>query len=167
MGQYLPSFLYDRKRLPTDLDHKCSVKILPIEIRFIIHFWARTHLRVKNNNPSLISLHAIHLIPPPLIEIMTEYAVEMNKYWDIALNVCLLGESAVGKTSLRRRYCEGKFEPPFSTIGVDVSFPTKNIDGWIVKLILWDTGGQERFSCIPDYYYRKRHVFFVVYDVTC
>ena len=36
--------------------------------------------------------------------------------------VCLLGDFAVGKTSLIRRYVEGKFEDKYlSTVGINVS----------------------------------------------
>ncbi|HEY5119919.1 MAG TPA: hypothetical protein VII90_10745, partial [Anaerolineales bacterium] len=59
---------------------------------------------------------------------------------DIPLyKVSIAGDEAVGKTSLIRRYCEGKFEESrVATIGVD--FQTKVVDrpAGAVKLSIWD-----------------------------
>ena len=58
--------------------------------------------------------------------------------------VVLIGDGAVGKTSLMRRYCENKFsESRVETIGID--FQSKTImlnetEG--VFLVIWDVAGQ-------------------------
>lgn len=72
--------------------------------------------------------------------------------------ILLLGDAAVGKTSLLRRYVGGALgtlrpapeaelqsEP---TVGVEFySRPLQLGAGPWVKLQLWDTAGQERFRC--------------------
>lgn len=68
--------------------------------------------------------------------------------------IALLGDAAVGKTSLLRRYVEGgpgTPEPePESAPTVGVEFYSRALQlraGPRVKLQLWDTAGQERFRC--------------------
>ena len=58
----------------------------------------------------------------------------------------LLGESAVGKSSLVLRFVRGQFhEYQESTIGAAFLTQTVCVDDITVKLELWDTAGQERF----------------------
>ncbi|CAK0857232.1 unnamed protein product, partial [Prorocentrum cordatum] len=63
------------------------------------------------------------------------------------VKLLLLGDSAVGKSSLLVRLCDGKFDSNFVlTIGVDFKLkmiPERN--GRKLKLQVWDTAGQERF----------------------
>ena len=57
----------------------------------------------------------------------------------------LLGESAVGKSSLVLRFAKGQFhEYQESTIGAAFLSQTVCVDDTTVKLELWDTAGQER-----------------------
>ena len=57
----------------------------------------------------------------------------------------LLGESAVGKSSLVLRFVRGQFhEYQESTIGAAFLTQTVSVDDITVKLELWDTAGQER-----------------------
>lgn len=57
----------------------------------------------------------------------------------------LLGESAVGKSSLVLRFVKGLFhEYQESTIGAAFLTQTVCIDDTAVKFEIWDTAGQER-----------------------
>jgi small GTP-binding protein len=70
----------------------------------------------------------------------------------------LLGESAVGKSSLVLRFVRGQFhEYQESTIGAAFLTQTVSVDDTTVKLELWDTAGQER--------YVDREIFNVKIDV--
>ena len=65
----------------------------------------------------------------------------------IQKKVCLLGEFAVGKTSLIRRFVEGKFEEKYlSTIGVAVSRKSVQLDDYTVKLLIWDLAGGDDYT---------------------
>uniref|UniRef100_A0AC35U076 Ras-related protein Rab-30 n=1 Tax=Rhabditophanes sp. KR3021 TaxID=114890 RepID=A0AC35U076_9BILA len=82
--------------------------------------------------------------------------------------ICLVGCSAVGKTSLVRKFTQGIFPPGQSaTIGVDFMIKTVQVDDEKIKLQIWDTAGQERFRSITQSYYRSAHAIVLVYDVTC
>jgi len=70
--------------------------------------------------------------------------------------VLVIGDYAVGKTSIIKRYTEGYFTPNYKlTIGVD--FAVKAID-WdentSVNLQLWDVAGHERFGTMTRVYYK-------------
>jgi len=60
----------------------------------------------------------------------------------------VIGDYAVGKTSIIKRYCENFYSPNYKlTIGVD--FAVKIVDwedGTTVSLQLWDVAGHERFG---------------------
>lgn len=66
--------------------------------------------------------------------------------------IALIGDAAVGKTSLLRCYvagARGAAEPdPEPTVGVEFYSRALQLPaGLRVKLQLWDTAGQERFRC--------------------
>ncbi|CAF4057104.1 unnamed protein product [Rotaria sordida] len=79
----------------------------------------------------------------------------------------LLGESAVGKSSLVLRFVEGKFhEYEVSTIGGAYLTQTVSIGDITVKLELWDTAGREQYHSLAPMFYRGAHAAIVVYDIT-
>lgn len=84
-----------------------------------------------------------------------------------SFKVVLLGEGAVGKTSLVLRYVENKFNEKHITT-LQASFLQKklNIGGRRVNLSIWDTAGQERFHALGPIYYRDSNGALLVYDIT-
>jgi len=83
------------------------------------------------------------------------------------LKVVVIGDGAVGKTSLIRRYCEGKFfASRVATIGVDFYTQRVQLPGRTVKLCIWDMAGQERFQVVRSGLYRGSLAAALVYDVT-
>ncbi|MCX6024752.1 MAG: GTP-binding protein [Chloroflexi bacterium] len=81
--------------------------------------------------------------------------------------VVIAGDGAVGKTSLIRRFCEGKFEESrVSTIGVDFQTQRVHLPGGTVKLSIWDMAGQDRFHDIRQGFYRGSRSAALVYDAT-
>lgn len=77
----------------------------------------------------------------------------------------LLGDFAVGKSSLFQRYHfdNSEYNP---TIGVDYFSQQHDLLGHSVRLQLWDTAGQERFRSIIKAYVRSIYIVFLVFDVT-
>lgn len=83
------------------------------------------------------------------------------------LKVVVAGDGAVGKTSLIRRYCEGKFDVArVQTIGVDFQTQTVDLPQGTVKLSIWDMAGQDRFAVMRGGFYRGSRAAALVYDVT-
>jgi Ras-related protein Rab-6A len=80
----------------------------------------------------------------------------------------LLGDAAVGKTSLTHRYITGVFvDSPRLTIGVD--FFSKKVrleNGKKVKLQIWDFGGEDRFRFLLPTYSKGSNAALFLYDIT-
>jgi len=90
-----------------------------------------------------------------------------RKGYDYLLKLLLIGDTAVGKSSLILRFTEDIYNPTFiSTIGIDFKVKTIEIDGKRVKLQVWDTAGQERYRTITTAYYRTAQGIILSYDVT-
>ncbi|XP_044199185.1 EF-hand calcium-binding domain-containing protein 4B isoform X1 [Thunnus albacares] len=86
---------------------------------------------------------------------------------DRLFKVVLVGNSSVGKTSLLRSFCEGRFHPSTTaTVGIDYSVKTLTLDNIQVAMQLWDTAGQERYRSITKQFFRKADGVVVMYDVT-
>ncbi|MHA1215665.1 MAG: Rab family GTPase [Candidatus Hodarchaeales archaeon] len=89
----------------------------------------------------------------------------MKNEW--VIKICSAGSYQVGKTSLIRRYAEGKFESEYTpTIGVDITTKNLVIDKQAIKLLLMDTAGQEIFGKIRPAYYEGALGCMIVYDIT-
>jgi small GTP-binding protein len=85
----------------------------------------------------------------------------------IQKKVCLLGEFAVGKTSLVRRYVEGTFEDTYlSTIGVKISRKLITRQNVQLNLIIWDLAGGENFAGHDQNYLRGAAGAMLVCDLT-
>jgi Ras-related protein Rab-5C len=80
----------------------------------------------------------------------------------------LLGDSAVGKSSLVHRFSKDSFNAhQESTIGA--AFVTKHhqLDSsHTVDFEIWDTAGQERYKSLAPMYYRHASAALVVFDLT-
>jgi len=90
---------------------------------------------------------------------------------DYIFKVLLLGDGAVGKTSLRMRYMGRGFSATYlMTIGADfavVPVPI-NVNGRLYKckLQIWDLAGQPRFKEVRGLFYQGAFGAIVVYDKT-
>lgn len=81
--------------------------------------------------------------------------------------VTLLGDGAVGKTSLRKTYLGEGFQTGYSmTIGADFAVKRLKIDGADFVAQIWDLAGQQRFSAVREVYYRGTSGCLLVFDIT-
>lgn len=65
----------------------------------------------------------------------------------IQKKICLLGDFAVGKTSLIRRFVEGRFDDEYlTTVGVVVSRKSVFYPEYTLNLLIWDLAGGRDFS---------------------
>jgi small GTP-binding protein len=85
----------------------------------------------------------------------------------IQAKVCLLGDFGVGKTSLVRRFVEGRFEDRYlSTIGVKISRKVIDRSDHQLSLLIWDLAGGESFERYEASYLRGVSGALVVCDLT-
>ncbi|KAJ1854542.1 Vacuolar protein sorting-associated protein 21 [Coemansia sp. RSA 1822] len=83
------------------------------------------------------------------------------------VKVVLLGEAAVGKSSLVLRFVNDDFvENKEPTIGAAFMTQKVRLEDSVLKLDIWDTAGQERFHSLAPMYYRNADAAVVVYDIT-
>ena len=90
-----------------------------------------------------------------------------NPLTEIRLKLLILGDSAVGKTSMLLKYTDNFFpESHLATIGIE--FKTKEIkfNDYLVHLKIWDTAGQEKFRAITKSYFRGSNGVIFMYDIT-
>ena len=84
------------------------------------------------------------------------------------IRITMLGDSAVGKTSLISRFLTQNFDENYlTTIGKD-KLEKKVImnDGNEIKLIIWDTAGQERFHSIATSTIKGSQGIVLTFDLT-
>ena len=84
------------------------------------------------------------------------------------IRLALLGDGAVGKTSIINRFMNLEFREEFiSTIGWDkMTTKVKLENGEEMKLSIWDTAGQERFHASAFKVVRKSQGIALVFDLT-
>ncbi|MGH0158754.1 UNVERIFIED_CONTAM: hypothetical protein FKN15_055517 [Acipenser sinensis] len=79
----------------------------------------------------------------------------------------LLGDMAVGKSSLVLRFVKGQFDEfQETTIGAAFLAQSVCLDDTTVKFEIWDTAGQERYHSLAPMYYRGAQAAIVVFDIT-
>lgn len=83
------------------------------------------------------------------------------------LKLCLLGDGAVGKTSLVRRYVFDVFDDKYlMSFGTKVSKKSVVVDDMQADLMIWDILGQRTQNTLHAAYYRGAAGALVVCDVT-
>jgi small GTP-binding protein len=83
------------------------------------------------------------------------------------LKIVVAGDGNVGKTSLIRQYCEGRFEQSrVATIGVDFQTKLVQIKEHTIKLSIWDMAGQIHFQSVRAGFYRGSRTAALVHDIT-
>ncbi|KAL9600649.1 MAG: hypothetical protein Q9219_003082 [cf. Caloplaca sp. 3 TL-2023] len=84
-----------------------------------------------------------------------------------SVKLVLLGEAAVGKSSLVLRFVNNDFqENKEPTIGAAFLTQKCNLPHRTIKFEIWDTAGQERFASLAPMYYRNAQSALVAYDIT-
>lgn len=82
--------------------------------------------------------------------------------------VVLLGDQNVGKSSIAQRFCKNEFTTSY-IVTIGGAYMQQKItlsNGVIMKLHIWDTGGQERFRSMANLYYQDAAAAILTYDIT-
>ena len=91
----------------------------------------------------------------------------MSSTKKVFLKVVVLGDMAVGKTSLMQRFVNNRFSHQYkSTLGADFLSKEVIVDDRTINLQIWDTAGQERFQSLGVAFYRGADCCVLTYDVT-
>ena len=79
----------------------------------------------------------------------------------------IIGDPFVGKTNIIQRLTHDKYSNKYmSTIGIDFSIHSIQIDNHIFKLEIWDTAGCEKYRSVTRSYYNISTCAIIVYDIT-
>ncbi len=101
------------------------------------------------------------MTPPP----STSHTEEPT--YSYRAKVVVVGDPAVGKTSLVVRYVKGVFNPSYIlTLGVNFFVQDISIGDNKLRMNIWDTAGQERFGPIRKKYYKGARGAVLVFDQT-
>ena len=90
----------------------------------------------------------------------------MSNREELGFKVTIIGDGAVGKTSLIKKFTKGTFERDYiKTIGAQFSrFETKIHDD-IVNLIFWDIAGQDDFNFLKPIFYKESKATIIAYSL--
>ncbi len=96
---------------------------------------------------------------------------EIKELREFVFKIVILGNAAVGKTSLINQFVENAFQEDYlPTLGANIIRKDVDIDGedvnTKVRLIMWDLAGQEKYSVIRSMYFQGCEGALLVYDVT-
>ena len=92
----------------------------------------------------------------------------MKKKNEYSVKLILLGEMAIGKTSLINAYLdEHKFNPDqLTTSEPNLSYKSLKINKTKLNIVFWDTMGQERFRSVTKNIIKDSNIVILVYDIT-
>ena len=98
--------------------------------------------------------------------------MELVLYLALLAKVCLLGDGAVGKTSIKNRYLGKTFGNNYiPTLGADLSIKSITVHTELfgpkdIRFQIWDLAGQQRFDIVREVYYRGSSGALLVFDVS-
>ncbi|MFX1324472.1 MAG: Rab family GTPase [Promethearchaeota archaeon] len=83
------------------------------------------------------------------------------------MTIIVIGDGAVGKTSLIKKYTKGSFEKDYiKTIGAQFSKYDEDIEGDNCKLFFWDIAGQREFDFMRPTFYKGSKAAIIVFSHT-
>ena len=91
----------------------------------------------------------------------------MNIENRMTIKLMMIGEQAVGKSSLSKRYTDQIFiSNIMGTAGLDLHKKLVSINEEIIKVVIYDSAGHERFRKITEVNYKGSDGLILVYDIT-
>ena len=113
------------------------------------------HLRYSNIQFEIRKTYRLNVMGP-----------QFGSPGDRTYKLVLIGDGAVGKTSIRERYLGKGFKrSQLATIGVDFAQKYTTYDGVNVRHIIWDLAGQPSYASVRKHYYQGSSAIILVYSV--
>jgi small GTP-binding protein len=85
---------------------------------------------------------------------------------EFRFKIVVVGDGAVGKTSLIKKFTKGTFEKDYiKTIGAQFSKYNKQFNGDMVRLLFWDIAGQDDFNFLHHLFYKESKAAIIVYSL--
>ena len=85
----------------------------------------------------------------------------------IKLKLIVVGNQGTGKTSILNRFVSETFDENYqATIGLDFHSKNITIHDQDVRLIIYDTAGQEKFRSLIPMYIREAQIILFIYDIS-
>lgn len=85
---------------------------------------------------------------------------------NLKINISILGNSGVGKTSLIHKYIYNSFDiNTVSTLGMGFHYKKIKLNDDTIQICFVDTAGQERFRSVPMSYYKNINAHILLYDI--
>ena len=101
-----------------------------------------------------------------LFSFSDNFGTEIKKDYDYLFKVLFVGDAAVGKTQIIKKFVNNKFDASYQlTIGVEFANKKVNFENKKIILQVWDSSGLERFRNITQIYYRNSHLIAFVYAI--
>ena len=85
--------------------------------------------------------------------------------YDKSIKVIILGDSNVGKSWLVNCLINDKFVELSSTLSIEYHSYITSINGYKIRMQIWDTAGQEKFNSLVTNYYKGSDVAIFVYSI--
>ncbi|KRW99278.1 Protein kinase-like domain [Pseudocohnilembus persalinus] len=85
---------------------------------------------------------------------------------DIQINIKLIGQIGVGKTSLFNSYIMGNMNDNTVTLGTSVEKKVINVGPDSVQINLYDTAGMEKHNALGNQYYKQSDAYLLVFDIS-
>ena len=80
--------------------------------------------------------------------------------------IVVIGDTAVGKTSLIKKYTQGTFQEDYiETIGAQLSNYKDEINGDKIELFFWDIAGHDTFHFLRPAFYQGSRAAMIVYSL--
>lgn len=90
---------------------------------------------------------------------------ENSTYMSVALKIVVVGDGAVGKTSLLQRFVKDDPPGPYIPTVFDNVSKEYSVDDKDYSLDLWDTAGQEEFDSLRVLSYRETDCFLLCFSL--
>ena len=87
----------------------------------------------------------------------------MSNFEEFGFKIAVIGDGAVGKTSLIKNFTKGSFKRDYiKTIGAQFSRFNRVINEDVIDLIFWDIAGQDDFNFLHPLFYKESKACIIV-----